>query len=93
MGLHVGVLGGEQLASARDRQRLDHVDELAAAVVATPGIALGVLVGEHRALRLQDRLAHDVLGGDELEIVLLALGLLADGREDLRVALGERAHA
>ena len=44
--LHVGVAGAEQLLDAVDGQLLDDVDELAAAVVALAGIALGVLVGE-----------------------------------------------
>ena len=46
VGLHVGVLGAEQLLHAVDRQLLDDVDVLAAAVVALAGVALGVLVGE-----------------------------------------------
>ena len=46
--LHVGVLGAEELLRALDRERLDDVDELAAAVVALAGIAFGVLVGELR---------------------------------------------
>ena len=46
VGLHVGVLGAEQLLDAVDGQLLDDVDVLAAAVVALAGIALGVLVGE-----------------------------------------------
>ena len=37
MRLHVGVLGAEQRLGAADGQRLDDVDELAAAVVALPG--------------------------------------------------------
>ena len=51
--LHVGVLGAEQLLRARDRERLGDVDELAAAVVALARIALGVLVGQHRAGRFE----------------------------------------
>jgi hypothetical protein len=45
----------EQLLGALDGQRLGDVDELAAAVVAAARIALGILVGQHRALRLQHR--------------------------------------
>ena len=43
VGLDVGVLGAEQLLRAIAREVLRHVDDLAAAVVAPPGIALGVL--------------------------------------------------
>ena len=51
VGLHVGVLGAEQLLHAVDGQLLGDVDELAAAVVALARVALGVLVGELGALR------------------------------------------
>ena len=53
--LHVGEAAVEQLLGAVDGQLLGHVDVLAAAVVAPAGIALGVFVGQHRALRLQHR--------------------------------------
>ena len=55
--LHVGVLGAEQRLDPVDRQLLDDVDVLAAAVVAAARVALGVLVGQHRALRLHHRRA------------------------------------
>ncbi len=44
--LHVGVLGAEQRLRAVDRELLDDVHVLAAAVVALARIALGVLVRE-----------------------------------------------
>ena len=47
VGLHVDVLRPEQRASPVDSQLLGDVHVLAAAVVSTPGIALGVLVGQH----------------------------------------------
>jgi hypothetical protein len=50
VGLDVGEAGVEQLLHPVDRQLLGHVDELAAAVVALAGVALGVLVGELAAL-------------------------------------------
>ncbi len=53
--LHVGELGAEQGLDPVDGQLLDHVDVLAAAVIALARVALGVLVGQHRALRLHDR--------------------------------------
>ena len=65
-------LGAEQLLDAIDRQLLGDVDELAAAVVALAGIALGVLVGELRALRGHDRRARVVLRGDQLDVLFLA---------------------
>ena len=47
------------------------VDIFAAAVIAPAGIALGIFVGQHRALRLQHRLRDDVLRGDQLDLFLL----------------------
>ena len=44
VGLHVRVLGAEQLLRPVDRELLGDVDELAPAVVAPAGVALGVLV-------------------------------------------------
>ena len=70
--LHVGEAAVEQLLGAVDRELLGDVDVVAAAVVAPAGIALGVFVGQHRALRLQHRGGDDVLAGDQLDAVLLA---------------------
>ena len=94
--LHVGVVGAEERLGARDGQRLDHVHELAAAVVALAGIAFGVLVGEHRARGLENRLADEVLRGDELESLGLAAALAGDGGGDFGIvsasvrSIGER---
>ena len=88
--LHIGEACAEELAQPLDRQRLDHVGLLAAAVVALARIALGVLVGEHRALGLKHRAGDDVLGGDQLDLALLAVELAADRAGDLRIGLGQR---
>ena len=71
VGLHVGlrsrvrldirVFGAKQLLGPVARQILDNVGELAAAVIALPGIPLGILVGEHRTGGLENRLAHEIL--------------------------------
>ncbi len=91
--LHVGMFGAEQLLRAGDRQRLGDVDELAATVIALPGIPLGVLVGHDRAGRLEDRLADEVLGRDQLEPGVLALHLVLDRAGDLGIGLGKGAPA
>ena len=70
--LHVGESAVEQALGALDGERLGDVDELAAAIVAPARIALGVLVGHHRALRLEHGARDDVLRGDQLDLVLLA---------------------
>jgi hypothetical protein len=83
--LHVGEAAAEQPLGALDGQPLHLVHVLAAAVVAVARIALGVLVGEHAARRLQHGAGDDVLGGDQLDLVLLASELATDGAGDLRV--------
>ena len=75
--LDVGEAGAEQLLGALDRERLGDVDEFAAAVIAPARIALGVFVGQHRALRLEHRAADDVLGRDQLDLVALARSSLS----------------
>ncbi len=83
--LDIGVFAVEQFLGPRDRDVLRLVHMLASAVVAPPGIALGVLVGHHRALRVEHRLAHDVLGGDQLDLVALAPEFAGDRAEKLGV--------
>src|SRR5690606_9879295 len=58
----------------------------AAAVVALARVALGVLVGEHRADGLHHLSRDEVLGGDELEPVALTSELAVDELEELPVA-------
>ena len=87
--LHVRVLGAEQLLGAVDRELLGDVDELAAAVVALAGVALGVLVREHRALAVEHRLRHEVLRRDHLERRLLAPQLVLEDLGDLGVDVGD----
>ena len=79
----------EQRLGPLDRELFGDVDLFAAAVVAATGVALGVLVREHRALRLQDRDGHEVLGRDHLEVSALALQLAVEHLRDLGVDLGE----
>jgi hypothetical protein len=88
--LHVGGLGAEQLLDAVDGQLLDHVDVLAAAVVALAGVALGVLVGQLRALCRHDGGRGVVLAGDQLDVLFLALVLGLDGGPHLGVGLFDK---
>src|SRR5205085_9069199 len=61
-----------------DRQSLDRVRRRAALIVTPPRIALGIFVGQHRALRLQHRPRDDILGCDQLDLVLLPVELSRD---------------
>ena len=87
--LHVGEAAAEQLLGAVDGELLDDVDVLAAAVVAAAGIAFGVLVGQHAAGGFEHGVGDDVLRRDQLDLVLLAVKLLADRAGNLRIALGQ----
>ena len=86
MRLHIGEAAIEQPARPLDRQFLGDVDIFAAAVVATAGIAFGIFVGQHRALGFQHRPADDVLGGDQLDLVVLPAQLIRDGARNRGVA-------
>jgi len=66
------------------------IAELAAAVVAAAGVSLRVLVGQHRALRLEHGARHEVLARDHLEGAALAAELLLERCGDLGIDLGER---
>ena len=63
-------------------------DGRAALIIAPARIALGIFVGEHRALRLEHRARDDVLGRDQLDLVLLAVELGGDRVGDRGVGLG-----
>ena len=89
--LDVGEIDAEQLLGALDGELFGDIDELAAAVVALARIALGVFVGHDRALRLEHGAGDDVLGGDQLDLVLLATEFLVDRVGDLRIGVGKRA--
>jgi hypothetical protein len=88
--LHVRVFRAEQLLGAIDRDLLDLIDDLAAAVVPLPRQSLGVLVRERRRHRLEHRRRHEILAGDELESVALPCDLLIDELRDLGVRIAER---
>src|SRR5437879_5765313 len=89
MRLHFRPGRAEQLLGALERNGLDHVDVLAAAVVALAGVALGVLVGELGAVRDQHGWADVVLGGDQLDVVVLPAVLELHCVPDFRVGLRE----
>ncbi len=89
IGLHIGIGAAKQGFRAADRQIFRHIDPFAATVIAPPGIALGVFVGHHRALRLHHGAADDVFRGDQLDLAALAAKLAGDCREQLGVAVGQ----
>ena len=90
--LHVGVLGPEQGPGPRPGQIFDHVDVLASAVVPATGVALGVLVGQHRPGGGEHRGAGVVLGGDQLETIPLTAGFVFDSRPQLGIGGFKNRH-
>ena len=93
MRLHVRVLCTEQLGGATASELFDLVDDLAAAVVPLPRIALGVLVRRDRPDGLEHARPGEVLGGDQLDLTALPLELPPEQRGDLRVDVGEPGRA
>ena len=87
MGLHIGEGAIEQALGPVDGELLDHVDVLAAAVIALAGIAFGVFVGEQRAGGVEHGLRDDVLRGDQLDLVLLAVQLVLHRAPNFRVRI------
>ena len=83
--LHVRIARAEERLRAIDRELLGDVDEFAAAVVALSRIAFGVLVREHRALRMEHARARVVLRCDQLDVLFLASILLLDRAPDFLV--------
>ena len=76
--LHVGVLGPEKRGGPVAGQVLHLVDDPVAPVVPPAGVALGVLVGQHRARGGQHGRRGEVLRGDQLQGRLLPVELLAE---------------
>ena len=83
--LDVGVLGREEGLRAVDREPLDLVDELASSVVALARVALGVLVGQDRALRFAHGPGDPVLRRDQLDALVLPAALGRDPARDLGI--------
>src|SRR5690606_39848506 len=71
MRLHIGKFAAEELLGPVNGQLLGYVNALAPAVIATPWIAFGVFVREHRSGGFEDGPRNDVLRGDQLYLVLL----------------------
>ena len=90
--LYVRELCAEQLLCALNCDILDDINVLAAAVVALPGVALGVLVGEYAAHSCHYSRGNDVLAGDKLQISLLALQLQVHCVSDLAVIIAQKTN-
>ena len=85
MGLHVGKVGTKKRLCALNRQRFCPINEFTATVIALAGVALGVFVGQHRALSLQHTGTAVVLRGNEFNVLLLPDGFSAHGGPQLGI--------
>src|SRR3954471_17395100 len=83
------MIGREELFQSIDCALLDHVDELASAVVPLARESLRVLVGKRSSHRLEHGRRHEILARDELEAAPLARHLQIDKARDLRIAMRE----
>jgi len=96
------MIRAEELFGAINSQLFHLVGELAAAVIAPAGIALGVFIGEDGAHGFQDGFRHQIFGRDEFEPGGLPDGFLAQYLGDLAIdsikgalhpGVGFRGHA
>ena len=87
--LDVDGLAAEERLGALDRDALDLVDDLAAAVITLAGQTLGVFVGQNAPHAGDDGRGGDVLRGDQLEVALLAAQLLRGQLGDLGVRFAD----
>ena len=78
MGLHIRELAAEHLLGTFDGECLDLVVELAAPVIAGPGVALGVLIRQAGAHRGHHGGRSVVFAGDEFQRGLLTLCFFRD---------------
>ena len=77
MGLHIGVFRPEKRLGAFARQIFNDIDILAAAVIALSRIPFGIFVGQVRAHCGQNRVADEVFGCNQLQMLALARQFLA----------------
>jgi len=85
MGLDVGVRAMKKLFRALDGQIFRLVHKGATAVIAFAGIAFGILVGQHRSLRLAHSRGNEVFRGDQLKSACLAGAFTPDGLRQFRI--------
>ena len=87
--LHVDMLAAEDLPRAVAGQVLDDVGVLAATVVAAPGIALGIFIGEDRAGCFKHCFRDKVFAGNHLQPLVLAESFVVNGGGNFGIGLGE----
>ena len=71
VGLNISILGIVELANALDSEILNLINNLATTIIASSGIALGVLVGAYRTHSSHNLVANEVLRSDKLDALCL----------------------
>src|SRR5919109_3719314 len=92
MRLHVCVIGAEKFLGTCDRQGLDLIDELTAAIVSLAWVTLCILIRHYATLSFQYRLTHYIFGGDQLKIALKPLGFLLNRGKNFWIRSFEKGH-
>ena len=85
MRLHIRVFGAKKFFGAVNRQLFRRIHVFTPAIPALARVPFGVLVREHRTLRLQDRRTGEIFAGDQFNVLLLPLPLEPDGVGHVRV--------
>lgn len=87
--LHVCMCAIEQFACAIDRRLLNQVDVSPAGMIASAGVSFQRFVRHRVTERVEHGAADDVLGGDELDLLPLALPFAGQRLNDPRVSLSD----
>ena len=88
VGLDVSVGGTEELAGAVYGQLLDFIDDVGAAVEPFAGVPFDRFVGDVAAEGVHDRLADDVFGGDQFDLVDLPFRFAVKNIGDKGICFG-----
>ena len=88
MGLHIGIIGTEQLFGAVDGQLFRDIDVLTATVIPFAGITFRVFIGQQAALGLHHPWAGVVFGGDKFDVLFLTDFLCLHGGPQFVVETG-----
>src|SRR6266566_425190 len=91
VGLDIGMLGPKKLFGTITRQVLDNIGKLAATVIAFARIALGILIGEHRAHGFEHSVADEILGSNQLQTFVLTPGFVVNSSRDIWISYIQRA--
>src|ERR1700676_1395337 len=91
MRLYVGVLGCKKLLRPVAREILNHIGEFATAIIAFPGITLGVLIGKDGTGSIENGFADEVFGGNQFEAFVLAACLVVNGHGDFGIGFVQRS--